>query len=138
MVKLALIFAGIAALILYLGFREDGIESAPQPAPKVQTQQRTEEEPVKTAIQERSISQKKHVEEKQEKPVNMEELISNTEEQDEIYENEIAEDERAEDYYNQSDVPPKGTLVGDADIEWIEPDKSEKINGEFGRPPQIY
>ncbi len=133
MVKLILL-ALVAALLLYLGLKEESKELSIQSTPKVQTAQ---EEPEKIDKQKRSRTQEERKKEELEKPLKEEETIIDTEEEDEPDE-EIAEDERAEDHYRKSDVPPQGNLVGGADVEWIEPDKSEKPGGKFGLPPPTF
>ncbi len=127
MVKLGL-FVLIVALLLYLALKDESKEPAPQSITKVQTEQTAQEEPEKTDEQKGSRTQEKFKKE--------EAVIIDTEE-DEADER-IAEDERAEDYYKKSDTLPQGNLVGGAEVEWIEPDKSEKPKGKFGLPPPTF
>ena len=122
------LFVLIAALLLYLALKDESKEPALQPIPKVQTEQTAQEEPEKTDEQKGSKTQEKFKKEELEKPLK---------EEDEPDE-EIAEDERAEDYYKKSDTLPQGNLVGGAEVEWIEPDKSKKAGEKFGLPPPTF
>ncbi len=127
----------VVALLLYLGLREESKEPSPKSMQRVQTEKTAQEEPEEIEVQKKSKTQVKFKKEELEKPLKEEEEVIYDVEDDEPDE-EIAEDERAEDYYKESDVYPQGNLVGDAEIEWIEPDKSEKSGGKFGLPPPTF
>jgi len=142
MMKYGLLFAAVAALLLYLNFNEEGKQPASQTAVKVNAKQ-MQDEPKAVNKKRMHLSNDESVEEeKSKRAVDTEDSTSGKTVEpdytDEESGEEIAEDERAEDYYGKNSVVHRKNLVGDADIKWIAPDKSEKTNGEFGRPPQVY